>query len=93
MFASPLFNHLVSLFVSVVASRACVCILPCVAAHILWFMKRDAGLPCMKQAVSAVNVVSLRICTGVCTFWNRGSLKRSARAVRAQCNYLGVRPY
>ena len=23
----------------------------------------------------------------------RGSLKRSARAVRAQCNYLGVRPY
>ena len=22
-----------------------------------------------------------------------GSLKRSARAVRAQCNYLGVRPY
>ena len=24
---------------------------------------------------------------------HRGSLKRSARAVRAQCNYLGVWPY
>ena len=37
-------------------------------------------------------VISLILKLGAMMVLIRGRLKRSARAVRAQCNYLGVRP-